>query len=339
MWREDPPPPPTKPAAEKIIVFAADGMRPDLLERYARERAMPTFDNLLHRDAVGENGLIQAFPPNTGVGWYALATGTGPGEHGSTNNTFHRTGEAFTARTSFATTGILQADTLLQAAERAGKKVASVEWVGARTLVPPLQGPVVDYRSFFSMRGVLVNYDLPGQPAGALAFGLAYERVDLQPASGWANAPSSFSLPMETVLVLTSAATAVNPHRSYNVLIYGSTDDGATNYDRVIFPQVSGLCFTYDVGAPVGSRVISAVRQAADGSCTGPAVDFSAAATYTIAMNDFMASGGDGYPVLIDRAVTRELMDQVVEAYIQANSPVAPAIQGRIVGTGRVVRQ
>ncbi|WP_448605147.1 5'-nucleotidase C-terminal domain-containing protein [Thermoflexus hugenholtzii] len=228
------PTPPTKPTVDRIIIFAADGMRPDLMERYAREGSMPTFAELLHRGAVGENGLIQAFPPNTGVGWYTLATGTGPGEHGSTNNTFHRTGEAFDRRTSFATFGILQADTLLQAAERAGKKVASLEWVGARNLDPPLQGPVVDYRTFFSMRGVLVNYDLPGQPAGAQAFGLAYERVDLQPASGWTNAPSSFSPPMETVLVITSTATAVNPHRFYNVLIYDSTDDGVTNYDRVI---------------------------------------------------------------------------------------------------------
>ena len=37
------------------------------------------------------------------------------------------------------------------------------------------------------------------------------------------------------------------------------------------FPQVSGLCFRYDISAPVGSRVIasSVVRQAADGTCTG----------------------------------------------------------------------
>ena len=27
------------------------------------------------------------------------------------------------------------------------------------------------------------------------------------------------------------------------------------------FPQVSGLCFTYDIAAPAGSRVVSATRQ------------------------------------------------------------------------------
>ena len=39
--------------------------------------------------------MVQAFPPNTGVGWYTMATGTYPSEHGSTNNTFFRGGDAF----------------------------------------------------------------------------------------------------------------------------------------------------------------------------------------------------------------------------------------------------
>ncbi|MEK7328119.1 MAG: alkaline phosphatase family protein, partial [Chloroflexota bacterium] len=183
-----------KPTADKMIFFASDGMRPDLMERYADEGIMPTYADLLKKGVRGDNGLLQGFPPNTGVGWYTLATGTWPGEHGSTNNTFHRTGESnFNTSTSFALTGILQADTLQQAAERAGKTVVSVEWVGSRGLVPALQGPVVDFRSFFSNRGVLVNYDLAGQPAGADAFRVSYQRVDLDPATGWSNVPASFS--------------------------------------------------------------------------------------------------------------------------------------------------
>ena len=63
------------------------------------------------------------------------------------------------------------------------------------------------------------------------------------------------------------------------------------------FAQVSGLCFTYDITAVVGNRVTGAVRQAADGSCTGAPVDLTAASTYSIAENDFMVAGGDGYPV------------------------------------------
>ncbi len=102
------------------------------------------------------------------------------------------------------------------------------------------------------------------------------------------------------------------------------------------FAQVSGLCFTYDIDAAAGSRVLFAVRQAADGSCTGDAVDLTAASTYAIAENDFMVTGGDGYPDFASRAVTREFMDQVVADYIANNTPISPAIQGRIDCTGSV---
>src|SRR5262249_10299427 len=78
-------------------------------------------------------------------------------------------------------------------------------------------------------------------------------------------------------------------------------------------PQVSGLCFTYDISAPAGSRVTGAVVQAADGSCTGAPIDLSAAGgPYIIAENDFMASGGDGYPVFSSRITTLDIMDQVL---------------------------
>ncbi|MEX0788630.1 MAG: 5'-nucleotidase C-terminal domain-containing protein [Anaerolineales bacterium] len=99
------------------------------------------------------------------------------------------------------------------------------------------------------------------------------------------------------------------------------------------FPEVSGLCFTYDISAPVGSRVLSAVRQAADGSCTGAAVDLTAGTNYTIAENDFMASGGDGYPNFLSRVVSRNIMDNDLADYVVANSPISPSIQGRIVCT------
>lgn len=99
------------------------------------------------------------------------------------------------------------------------------------------------------------------------------------------------------------------------------------------FPQVSGLCFTYDISALAGSRVTGAVRQAADGSCTGTAIDLTAASSYTLAENDFMASGGDGYPNFLSRIVTRDVMANVLNAYVSANSPISPAIQGRIVCT------
>jgi 2',3'-cyclic-nucleotide 2'-phosphodiesterase (5'-nucleotidase family) len=97
------------------------------------------------------------------------------------------------------------------------------------------------------------------------------------------------------------------------------------------FPQVSGLCLTYDIAASVGNRLTSVVRQAADGSCTGPAVDLTAGSTYHLAVNDFMAAGGDGYPNVGSRAESQGIMDQVTADYVAANTPLSPAIQGRIV--------
>lgn len=99
------------------------------------------------------------------------------------------------------------------------------------------------------------------------------------------------------------------------------------------FPQVSGLCFTYEITAPPGNRVTGAVRQAADGSCSGAPVDWTVVSTYTIAENDYMANGGDGYPNVYSRGTIQIDMDQVLADYITANTPVSPAIQGRIVCT------
>ena len=138
---------------------------------------MSTYADLMRKGVRGNNGLVQAFPPNTGVGWYTLATGAYPGEHGSTNNTFFRAGDTFNNRTAAFSTGVLQADTIAEAAERAGKKVVSVEWAGGSRTATPLQGPVVDYRNFYSNRGLWTNWDVPGQPAGANTFGVPVPTV------------------------------------------------------------------------------------------------------------------------------------------------------------------
>jgi len=103
------------------------------------------------------------------------------------------------------------------------------------------------------------------------------------------------------------------------------------------FPQVSGLCFTYNVAAASGNRVTGAVRQAADGSCTGAAVDLTAASTYMIAENDFTATGGDGYPNFASRMTSQDIMEEVVADYVTANTPIAPKVLGG--GAGRITCQ
>ena len=73
----------------------------------------------------------------------------------------------------------------------------------------------------------------------------------------------------------------------------------------------------------------SAVVADADGNCTGDAGRPDRGATYKIAENDFMATGGDGYPNFASRMTTQDIMEQVVADYITANSPLSPAVRGR----------
>jgi 2',3'-cyclic-nucleotide 2'-phosphodiesterase (5'-nucleotidase family) len=236
--------PPPQSSAEKVVFFSADGMRPDLMEKYARQGVMPTYAGLMEQGVRGDNGLVQAFPPNTGVGWYTLATGTYPSEHGSTNNTFFRAGDSFNNRTAAFSAGVLQADTIAEATERAGKKVVSVEWSGASRTMTPLQGPVVDYRNFYSNRGLWTNWDVPGQPAGANAFGVQYQRNDLADATDWSNVPVSNSPPKQGTFDLGSYASGGVPviaNDQYDFYIYDSTDDATINYDHVlIVPNTAG---------------------------------------------------------------------------------------------------
>jgi Type I phosphodiesterase / nucleotide pyrophosphatase len=228
------------PFTQRALLYASDGMRPDLMERYAAQGAMPTYAGLMRAGVRGDNGLLQGFPPNTGVGWYTLATGAWPGEHGSTNNTFHRVGEGgFNNRTSFSAAGVLQADTIANAAERAGKKVAQVEWVGGRNA--NIAGPTVDFANFFSNRGVLAAPADPDEQAGAAAFGLSYQVAGFTAASGWTNVPGGdpAAPPKQTALTVPTSFAAQNPTRVYDVYLYDSVVDGTAAYDHAILVRAT----------------------------------------------------------------------------------------------------
>jgi 2',3'-cyclic-nucleotide 2'-phosphodiesterase (5'-nucleotidase family) len=85
------------------------------------------------------------------------------------------------------------------------------------------------------------------------------------------------------------------------------------------FPQVSGLQFGYHSLRPPGLRV-EWVRWP-DGSD----VDLSEAERYTVAMNDYMVGGGDGYGPFAGREQTHETLDGVLVDYLAAHDPVSPA--------------
>ncbi len=55
-------------------------------------------------------------------------------------------------------------------------------------------------------------------------------------------------------------------------------------------------------------------------------------ATYVVATNDFMASGGDEFDMLEEAGVLEEFvaLDEALIDYFQENSPVQPRVTGRI---------
>jgi 2',3'-cyclic-nucleotide 2'-phosphodiesterase (5'-nucleotidase family) len=233
-------PPSSGLPVSRAIFFSSDGMRPDLMEQYAAAGYMPTYQALMNAGVRGDNGMTQGFPPNTGVGWYTMMTGTWPGEHGSTNNTYHRTGESnFNTRTSFSSLQngqpTLQADTLAAAAERAGKKVAQIDWVGG--VQSAIAGPTVDFTNFFSTRGVLAAPLNATEQSGAAAFAISYQVAAFAAAAGWSNVPAGDDIvapAQQTQLTVATSFAPQNPTRVYDIYIYDSVVDSTPAYDTAI---------------------------------------------------------------------------------------------------------
>jgi len=230
---------------DELLFFAADGLRQDIVEAYAQEGVVPGFRNLLNNGAkASDNGLLTQSPPNTGAGWFTLATGAWPGVAGSTNNTFHVNGQAFANSTSaLGTPGVLQAETLPQAAERGGKKVAQIEWAGGRS--GATNGPTLDFRNFRSGRGVATNYISPADSVQfTTAFGLQFDHpagfANSPPfpqaaptaAVGWTRVPKSYSPAKEMRLRVIDGGV---DKYGLNAYIYDSKNDGQTRYDKVLF--------------------------------------------------------------------------------------------------------
>lgn len=222
---------------QPVLFFAADGLRQDIVERYAAERrggAVPNLARLVKRGASADGGgMLTQAPPNTGAGWFTLATGAWPGVHGSTNNTFHTISQPFANRTSAFDSGVLSAETIAQSAERGGKRVIQMEWAGGRS--GAIEGPTIDFRAFASGRGVTTNFVSPSdRPELIASFGLQYDQVALAPATGWTDAPPSYSPALETRMQVLDFGVDKYGLDAY---VYDSTDDGAVSYDRVLFAR------------------------------------------------------------------------------------------------------
>ena len=236
------------------MFFASDGLRQDLVAKYAAEGLMPTMAGFLK---TGANGRRQR-APDAGAAEHRAPAGTrwrpvpGPASTAPPTTRSTSTGRRWAPGPRRLTPNVLQVETIAQAAERGGLKVAQMEWAGGRNAT--IQGPTIDFQSFFSGRGVATNFI--GEAGDALfddapfitSFGLQFDHpagyarpgpirrrradcrhrmdghasVDVQPGHG-------------------DAAPRARRHRrdkyGLNAWIFDSTNDNATNYDKVLFSK------------------------------------------------------------------------------------------------------
>jgi 5'-nucleotidase len=94
--------------------------------------------------------------------------------------------------------------------------------------------------------------------------------------------------------------------------------------------QVSkGFSYSYDMRLPAGSRVIP-------GSVAINGVPITKTGSYRVAMNNFLASGGDGFTVFNEgtNQIGGEIDIDAAVNYFMKNSPVAPGPQNRVTRLG-----
>ena len=97
------------------------------------------------------------------------------------------------------------------------------------------------------------------------------------------------------------------------------------------FAQVSGLTFAFDASAEAGKRVSEVM-------VAGAPLDEGK--TYTVAVNDYILGGGDGYAALGGGKVITgtgggQLVANDVMAYVEKIGTVKPAVEGRIKKLGQ----
>jgi 2',3'-cyclic-nucleotide 2'-phosphodiesterase (5'-nucleotidase family)/DNA/RNA endonuclease YhcR with UshA esterase domain len=109
--------------------------------------------------------------------------------------------------------------------------------------------------------------------------------------------------------------------------LLAALENGVSRYPAGRFPHVSGMSFTFDPTREPGNRILEV-------KVHGLPLDLTT--IYRVAVNCFMAGGGDGYVILRDvkRVVSERLLRDAVAKYIQAaharGEKIEPQVEGRI---------
>lgn len=113
--------------------------------------------------------------------------------------------------------------------------------------------------------------------------------------------------------------------------VVAALENGASQIEEGAgrFAQVAGLRYTFDKDAEAGSRIVSV--EVKDGDGFKP---IDPDAVYSVATNNFMRGGGDGYSVFATAGMNAydfgPGLEQVVADYLAKNTPYTPYTDGRV---------
>lgn len=226
--------------ALKLYWFIPDGMRaePNLFNVYqwAREGKLPNIKKLMDRGSYGYS--YPNFPSHTPANFAALLTGTYANVNGVDDGPMREIGKPLdkVAVPGFRSTA-KKVPPIWKTLEDAGMKVAILSVPGS---TPPEVNKGVVLRGRWGGWGAdfnAINFETKGDLAQRIKQGLATklfyfgppltQYIDGAPATGWKNAPQSYSTALEADL--TGWGTTVFTY------IYDSTNDNKKNYDKVVF--------------------------------------------------------------------------------------------------------
>jgi predicted AlkP superfamily phosphohydrolase/phosphomutase len=169
----------------RAIVIGLDSTPLELIQRFAKEGALPNLAALMKRGAA--NRALACIPAWTPTNWATLATGAWPGTHGCANWDDRAPGQATDAkRISTFDSRALSAETIWEAAEREG--------LTSLVMAYPASSPSR------LKKGMVVAPLRAGLVSNAVAHGCEYAagyespgavHISLTPARGWRNLPGA----------------------------------------------------------------------------------------------------------------------------------------------------
>jgi len=163
-------------------------------------------------------------------------------------------------------------------------------------------------------------------PGGIRGGGLIYNNQAASEAPGQITYSEMFNVQPFNNVMNVKTMTGASIYRLLEQQFFPDKDGNLV----IRLLQVSrGFAYTYDTRQPAGSRIVQ-------GSVAINGVPITMTGSYRVAMNNFLASGGDGFTAFNEgtNQIGGEIDIDAAVNYFLKNSPVAPGPQNRVTRLG-----